>query len=97
MIHASITSSHAPNLQLMRRIEKGILIAAAALAVIALIAHHTGISATVALLALLAVTIIERLKAQPEAGWQHATTAALRMSAAVTNCQPVSIPSGWIR
>lgn len=65
MNYANIAASHAPTQQLLRRVEKAILIAAAALAIVALVAHHAGISAAVALIAVLAVTVIERLKALP--------------------------------
>lgn len=65
MNYVNVAATHAPNQQLLRRVERTILIAAAALAVVALVAHHTGISAAVALIAVLAVTVIERLKALP--------------------------------
>jgi hypothetical protein len=65
MNYANVAAPHSTNQQLLRRVEKSILIAAAVLAVAALIAHHTGISAAVGLIAVLAITVIERLKALP--------------------------------
>ncbi len=65
MNYAHVAASHTPNQQLLRRVEKSILIAAATLAVAALVAHHAGISAAIALIAVLAVTVIERLKTLP--------------------------------
>lgn len=71
MNYANLVASHVPDQQVLHRVEKSILIAAAVLAIAAFVAHHAGISAAVALVAALAVTLIERIKGLPTAHAPH--------------------------
>jgi hypothetical protein len=65
MSHAHIDASHIRNSEILHRVQKYILYAAAALAAVALIEHHPALIGVVAVIAVLAVALIERVISLP--------------------------------
>lgn len=65
MPHARLAAPHAPDHEVLLRVQKYILIAAVLLAVAALVEHHPGLMAVVAVVAVLALALIERLLSLP--------------------------------
>lgn len=67
MPHTHLAATQAPGHEALHRVQKYILIAAALLAGAALVEHHTGLMVVVAVVAVLALALIERLLALPAA------------------------------
>lgn len=65
MPHANIAAPHTPNSEILHRIQKYILYAAAVLAVVAIIEHHPALIGVVAVIAVLALALIERVISLP--------------------------------
>jgi hypothetical protein len=65
MHYAHFDAPHIPNRETLLRVQKYILIVAAVLALAALIEHHVGLISAVAVIAVLALALVERVMTLP--------------------------------
>lgn len=65
MPHAHLAATDTPNHEVLHRVQKYILVTAVLLALAALVEHHPGLMAVVAVVAVLALALIERLISLP--------------------------------